>query len=194
MIEVEKKFQLTPEQETRLLEGATLLKSSKNEDVYYDTDDFTLTLQDHWLRKRNDRIEVKRRVHELGHKLGGTAYDEIEDEEGVRTFLKLPVIGSLEEDLTAAGYKSFARIVKERRSFEKEGFHIDLDVCDFGYDLGEIELMIENEQDRSEALERIEMFADRMGLDQVPVRGKVIEYLYRFDRPHYDALVNAGVI
>jgi adenylate cyclase class IV len=194
MIEVEKKFQLTPEQEARLLDGATLLRSAKNEDVYYDTDDYALTRQDHWLRLRNGRFELKRRVHELGHKLGGTAYDEIEDEEGVRSFLKLPVIASLEKDLAAAGYKPFARIVKERRSYEKEGFHIDLDVCDFGYDLGEIELMIEHEQNRGEALERIEGFASRMGLDQTPVRGKIIEYLYRFARPHYDALVEAGVI
>jgi len=110
MIEVEKKFKLTPEQEVRLLEGATFLKTVTNEDIYFDTIDFSLTKQDHWLRKRSGRFELKRRVHELGHKLGGTAYDEIEDEAGIRTFLKLPEVNALEADLASAGYNPFAKI------------------------------------------------------------------------------------
>lgn len=194
MIEVEKRYRLTPEQEKRLLEGAALIGNKTNEDAYFDTDDFVLTRQDHWLRTRSGRWELKRRVHELGHKFGGTAYDEIENEPGIRTFLQLPEKGSLADDLATAGYKPFARIVKERRSYEKEGFHIDLDICDFGYELAEIELMIEHEDQRQGALKRIEEFADRMGLDQTPVLGKIIEYLYRFARPHYDALVEVGVI
>ena len=194
MIEVEKKFKLTLEQEVRLLEGATFLKTVTNEDVYFDTIDFSLTRQDHWLRKRSGRFELKRRVHELGHKLGGTAYDEIEDEEGIRAFLNLPEVNSLEADLADVGYNPFAKIVKERRSYEKEGFHLDLDVCDFGYELAEVELMLDDENKRADALKRIEDFAGRMGLDQTPVRGKIIEYLYRFSPEHYQALVEAGVI
>lgn len=194
MIEVEKKYLLTPEQEKRLLEGAILVGNKTNEDVYFDSADFSLMRQDHWLRKRSEAWELKRRVHELGHKLGGTAYDEIEDEPGIREFLQLPEKGSLADDLAAAGYKPFAHIVKERRSYEKEGFHIDLDVCDFGYDLAEIELMLEHENQRQDALKRIEDFADRMGLDQTPVRGKIIEYLFRFAPEHYQTLVDAGVI
>lgn len=194
MIEVEKKFQLTPEQETKLLERAVLLGNKTNEDVYFDTTDFSLTRQDHWLRTRSGRWELKRRVHELGHKLGGTAYDEIEDEPDIRAFLQLPGKGTLADDLDTAGYKPFAHIVKERRSYQKEGFHIDLDICDFGYELAEIELLLEDEKQRQVALKRIKEFADRMGLNRTPVRGKIIEYLYRFAPEHYQALVDAGVI
>lgn len=194
MIEVEKKYRLTPEQESRLLAGAVLLKNKTNEDVYFDTVDFSLTRQDHWLRTRSGRWELKRRVHEFGHKLGDTAYDEIENEQGIRKFLQLPVNGSLAEDLEVAGYKPFARIVKERRSYEKDGFHIDLDICDFGYELAEIELMLEHEDGRQDALKRIDAFADRHGLDQTPVRGKIIEYLYRFSQKHYQTLVDANVL
>ncbi len=194
MIEVEKKFKLNPEQERRLIESAQLIEVKRHEDIYFDTDDFALTRQDHWLRTRNGRFELKRRVHELGHKLGGTAYDEIEDEEGIREFLHLPGNGSLESNLHSAGYKPFAPIRKERRSYKRGDFHIDLDICDFGHDLAEIELMIDNAQDRGKALERIEALATELGLDQTPVRGKIIEYLYRFSPDHYDALVEAGVI
>lgn len=194
MIEVEKKYRLTPEQERRLLEGSRFLGSKKNEDVYFDMADFSLTRQDHWLRTRSGRWELKRRVHDLGHKLGGTAYDEIENEPGIRALLLLPEKGSLANDLAAAGYTSVARIVTERRSYEKEGFHIDLDICDFGYELAEIELMLEHENQRQDALKRIEDFADRHGLNQTPIRGKIIEYLYRFAPEHYQALQDAGVI
>ncbi|TAL50779.1 CYTH domain-containing protein [Patescibacteria group bacterium] len=194
MMEIEKKFRITPEQEAHLLEGARFLRVVTNEDIYFDRPDFVLTKQDHWLRKRSGRFELKRRAHELGHKMGGTAYDEIEDEAGIRTFLDLPVVNSLEADLSVAGYKPFTKIVTQRKSYEKEGFHVDLDNCDFGYEVAEIELMVTDEREREQALERIETFARHMGLNQTPVRGKIIEYLYRFSPEHYQALVDAGVL
>ncbi|MBI4437761.1 CYTH domain-containing protein [Candidatus Uhrbacteria bacterium] len=194
MIEVEKKFRLDKRQEERLVDGSEFLGSTTNEDTYWDTDDYRLTRQDHWLRQRNGRWELKRRVHELGHKLGATAYDEIENEEGIRAFLALPGAGSMEADTLAAGYKPFATLRKERHSYKRGDFHIDLDVCDFGYAVAEIELMLEREDDRDMARDRIEAFAQDIGLDQTPVRGKIIEYLYRTRRPHYDALVEAGVL
>ncbi|MFA4845821.1 MAG: CYTH domain-containing protein [Patescibacteria group bacterium] len=194
MIEVEKKFRLNKHQEEILTKDAEFLGFKINEDIYWDTDDFTLTKQDHWLRQRNGRWELKRRVHELGHKLGGTAYDEIENEEGIRDFLHLGGAGIMEADVLTAGYKPFATIRKERRSYKRDDFHIDLDVCDFDYGVAEIELMVDRADERQSASERIEKFAEKLGLDQTRIRGKVIEYLYRFRRPHYDALVEAGVL
>lgn len=194
MIEVEKKFRLDKNQEARLTKDAEFLGSKVNEDTYWDTEDFQLTRQDHWLRQRNGRWELKRRVHDLGHHLGATAYDEIENEKGIRDFLHLGGAGTMEADLLAAGYKPFATIRKERRSYTHGAFHIDLDVCDFDYGVAEIELMLEREDERGAASERIEKFAEELGLDQTRVRGKVIEYLYRFRRPHYDALKEAGVL
>lgn len=194
MIEVEKKYRLDPAQEAVLLRDAEFLGAKTNQDTYYDTSDFALTRQDHWLRMRGDVFELKRRVHALGHKLGGTSYEEITDEERIREFLGLAGNTSLEADLLAAGYKPFASIVKQRRSYRRGAFRIDLDVCDFGYELAEIELMVERAEEREAALQRIDAFATDIGLDQTRVRGKIIEYLYRFSRGHYDALVKAGVL
>lgn len=195
MIEVEKKFELNPEQEKRLIQGAELIGIVSQEDVYWDTADYFLTMQDHWLRTRNGIFELKRRLHELGyHKLSGTFYDEIEDEETIRNFLKLKGQRSLETDLHKAGFKPFATIRKQRRKYQRGDFHIDLDVCDFGYEVAEIELMIDETEDREKALERIELFARSLGLSQTRVRGKMSEYLYRYRREHFDALVKAGVI
>jgi len=194
MIEVEKKFLLTITQEHLLLEGATFLKEKTNEDVYFDTEDFALTRQDHWLRNRSGRYELKRRVHALGHKMGGTAYDELETDEKIRTFLHLATDASLEEDLRLAGYKPFANIITHRRQYERDGFHIDLDACDFGYQIAEIELMLETADERESALARIDAFALQLGLDTTPTRGKIIEYLHRFKPEHFEILVSAGVI
>lgn len=194
MIEIEKRYRMDKKQESLLLKGAEFLSTKTNEDTYYDTMDFALTRQDHWLRLRNGGFELKRRLHKLGHKLGGTAYEEINEEKTIRDFLKLPGNNSLEADLLEAGYKPFTGIVKQRRSYKRGAFRIDLDVCDFGYEIAEIELMIEREEDRGSALERIDEFASQIGLDQTPVRGKIIEYLFRYSRAHYDALVDAGVI
>jgi predicted adenylyl cyclase CyaB len=194
MIEVEKKFRLDEKQESILLEDAKLVGSKTNEDVYFDTDDFYLTKQDNWLRLRNGAFELKKRLHKLGHKLGTTAYDEITDEQKIRDFLRLQTFGSLINDLRDAGYKPFATIKKQRKSYTRGNFHIDLDVCDFGYELAEIELLVETEAEREMAQKKINEFALKIGLDQTPVRGKVIEYLLRFRPQHYQALVKAGVI
>ncbi len=54
--------------------------------------------------------------------------------------------------------------------------------------------MVEREDERTQAFERIDAFAKDKGLDQTPVRGKILEYLFRYARPQYDALVEAGAI
>jgi adenylate cyclase class IV len=194
MIEVERRYLMNPKQESILLKDAEFIDAKTNEDIFFDMSDYALARQDNWLRTRNGAFELKRRLHNLGHKLGGTAYDEISDEQKIRDFLKLAGSNSLEADLLEAGYLPFARIIKQRRGYKRGSFHIDLDVCDFGYEIAEIELMVERDEERGPALERINKFATDIGLDQTPVRGKIIEYLYRYSRPHYDTLVEAGVI
>lgn len=193
MIEVEKKFALTNDQEKVLLEGAELLKEITNVDVFFDTEELTYTLQDIWLRTRNDKYELK--VGQTGkQRQAGAIYEEIEDEARIREVLHLSTELPMAEALTEAGIKPFARIEKARRSYLRDGFRIDLDVCDFGYELAEIELLVENESQTQEALERITAFADSIGLDSSPQRGKVIEYLHRFKPDHYNALKEGGAI
>jgi len=193
MIEVEKKFQLTKEQEARLLDGATFYKQVTNTDVFYDTPDFHYTKDDTWLRTRNDKYELKIRIHEIGKGNKGTIYDEITDEQRIREILKLENNISMAEAIEHAELQPFARIKKERRSYKLKDFRIDIDIYDFGYELAEIELLVEKPSEAREAEKRIVALAQAIGLDQTPQRGKVIEYLYRFDRKHYEALLEAGV-
>lgn len=193
MIEVEKKFTLTNEQEERLLEGTVLFKNITNVDVFYDTQNYHYTLQDMWLRTRNGTYELK--IGQGKNRTSnGTVYEEIEDENLIRKKLQLLPDLSMNEALIQAGILPFATIHKARKSYKREDFRIDIDVCDFGYELAEIELLVENSSNVQEALDRITTLADHIGLDASPQRGKLIEYLYQFSPNHYKALREAGVI
>ena len=67
MIEVERKFLITPETRDRISSlGGSLLARKHLHDTYYDTVDHRMVHQDHWLRKRGERWELKYR-----HRLHG---------------------------------------------------------------------------------------------------------------------------
>jgi adenylate cyclase class IV len=192
MIEVEQKFLLNPEQEAKLLEGATLDYEKVNVDIFFDDDYYSLGKQDVWLRNRNGRWELK-----IGHKLSpgslSRTYEELEEDGLIATWLGLPG-EDLTQEILNAGYKQFAKIEKARRSYLREGFRLDLDKCDFGYDVAEIELLIDSIDGQQEANDKIAAFAKSIGLDNTPLRGKPVEYLYRFLPDHYQALLEAGVL
>jgi len=193
MIEIEKKFRLNEQQEALLINGAVFLGEKVNVDEYFDDSLYSLSRQDHWLRKRNGQWELKVRKHTLGHKRGVTQYEELEDDQSIAAFLELSPTQSLDDSIAEAGYLSFMKLVTTRRSFERGEFHIDLDKVDFGYSLAEIELMVEDGQGE-EAAEKIRLFATEIGLDQSSVNGKLLEYLSRYSKDHYQALIDAGVI
>ena len=195
MIEIEKKFPYTKEIEERLIADAEFLHEIVNNDTYFDSETYSLTTKDYWLRKRNDRFELKVPMHELGGKGSKVEhYKELEADEEIQQELDLDTSIAIEEALANAGYKPFANIQTTRRSYNKDGFHIDLDTANFGYQIVEIELMIENDADQKAAEQKLIKFAKRHGLKMETVRGKIITWLYANDKKHFQALVDAGVV
>ncbi len=192
MIEVEQKFLLNGESEEKLLKGAVLDYEKINVDVFYDDDNYSLGKQDVWLRKRNDQWELKI-GHRLNHENLSRTYEELEKDGLIAAWLGLPG-ENLAQEISNTGYRPFARIEKARRSYLRNGFRLDLDKCDFGYDVAEIELLIDSIDGQQEANDRIAAFAESIGLDSTPLRGKVVEYLYRFLPDHYQALLDADVL
>ena len=78
-----------------------------------------------------------------------------------------------------------------------EDKYLDLDVVDsqdFTYNIGEIELMVNDKSEIENAIEKIMVFTKEQNLAIAPVRGKVIEYLRKMKPKHYQALVQAGVV
>ncbi len=197
MMEIEKKFQLSNQQKQRLLEGATFISEQSITDSYYDNTSHDLTKQDCWLRCRNDKYELK---------VGSKNYDkrtiqkytELNTEETIREFLKIPQVGTLEEDLIANKYMPFMSCVTTRTKYSKDGFTIDLDYVDFDsdfdYQLAEIELILQDGKDENLAAQKILEFSQKHGLSDEPVRGKVIEYLMQKRPKHYQDLVDSGAI
>ena len=66
--------------------------------------------------------------------------------------------------------RCFAEFTTARRSFalHDEGVQIDLDQADFGYTVGEIEVLVQEGQEVGSALEKIERAARRLGEEQHP--------------------------
>lgn len=201
MIEIEKKFLLTEQQQVDLLDGAQKLGLKLVEDSYLDTDTFSLTTNDLWFRERDGAYELKAPL-KSGSSLPTTTnrYNEITDVEEIAQVLGFDAQLDFETSLSRAGIKKFMTIFTSRNSYEKQGFHIDVDSATyldstFEYAVAEIELLINSESEADEADRRIVEFAKKFKLttDQI-VLGKVASYLKAEKSEHYTALVNAGVL
>ncbi|XP_035268698.1 thiamine-triphosphatase isoform X1 [Anguilla anguilla] len=95
----------------------------------------------------------------------------------------------------------FAKFTTERCSFslteegEEGGIHVDLDQADFGYCVGEIEVLVPDGKEVQSALHKIQRTAERLGLagDQ-RVKGKMDVYLQMYCPEHYSKLLRAHVL
>ena len=195
MIEIEKNFDLRSGQRERLITGARLFGRKIITDSYYDLVDYSLTRRDYWLRRRDNRWELKvpYNAAAVGDRLTDR-YHELETESGIIAALQLPAGQLLEQSLTAAGYKPFVTMVTTRESYQQGEFHLDFDEMDFGFTTFEAEIMVSDESAVVKVETKIKDFAKQYGLTSAHGRGKVIEYLYRYRSEHYQALVAAGVI
>lgn len=193
MIEVEKKFILDGADKEALLGGAELLGTTTFTDVYYDTRVFDLTSKDVWLRLRAGRWELKMpfdraTVSQLDR------YREYTTEDEIAKALNLPRDRKISDALEESGYRPFAVITTTRTKYRKQGFVIDIDKIDYGYDLVEIEMMVSDPESVPAAVEDILAFAEKYDLKLGRVRGKVVEYLRRYSPEHFRALLKAGVV
>lgn len=193
MIEVEQKFLLKKGDFERLTEGAEPVVEKSFTDTYYDDANYKLSSQDIWLRDRDGAFELKVALGPIGSKGKADQYDEITSEREI--IEKLQLVGeNLPEALEKTGLKPFATFTSHRRKYRKGGFVLDFDTTDFDYSIGEIELLVEKQEDMASALDRIEKFAQDHQLTLATVRGKLIEYIRLNDPTHYHKLLELGVI
>lgn len=195
MIEVEKKFILKPGDEERLIDGAMFVKEIEMRDDYYDDAQRSLTLKDTWLRNRNGAWELKVPLNMSGSDTRvADQYRELTTEQEIAEYLRLNTNKALTDVLHESEYTILAPIITKRRKYKKDPFVIDIDVMNFGYEIAEIELLVEREEQMNEAIEKILTFAQSINLQTAPVRGKVVEYIRREIPEHFVALQKAGVI
>ncbi|HCB56147.1 MAG: hypothetical protein UU08_C0032G0004 [Candidatus Uhrbacteria bacterium GW2011_GWE2_40_58] len=197
MIEIEKKFRLTPEVEKSLLKTATFLHTFINHDIYFDNQTYDLTRHGIWFRKRNEQFELKMPLHQIGQKNVVTQYEELETEDAIRLALKLNPNLSFEEALKEKKYFSFASYTNTRQRYKDGPFSLDFESCDFGdgdpYRLVEIELIV-SEAEKEQGVQKIIAYAQSKKMELVDINGKLPMYLKRHDPKHYQVLKNAGIV
>jgi len=197
MIEVEKKFLLTPEQEEKLIANAEFIKKQELLNSFYDDPKYSLTKKDWWLRDRNGRFELK--IPIAANRTGLTdQYEELENEEDIKKALDFLSDSDLRKELAIRDFSPFYSCLTIRRKYRKNGFAIDLDLTYFDpettYEIAEIELLVNDKSEVDAAAAKIKEFAADHNIPYGPVRGKIIEYLKRYRLEHYETLVDAGII
>lgn len=192
MIEVEKKFLINKEGISKLLEEASFLNEKRFTDTYWDTPNHSLTTKDLWLRSRDGSFELKVPTLTGGKRLIDQ-YEELDSDNQISNKLNLPE-RNLEDELKKANYSPFATITTLRKKYKKEGFIIDVDELDFGYNIVEVELMVNDKSEIDNAISKILSFAKSQNLEVGQVRGKIVEYIKRNNPKHYKVLVSAGIV
>ncbi|XP_031728266.1 thiamine-triphosphatase isoform X1 [Anarrhichthys ocellatus] len=220
-VEVERKFVCNADTLKTLEEiGAVCVGRWEFRDQYFDTPEFDLTLRDMWLRKRKACWELKcpTTVNGTDEASGGQSkaaalcsrYREITNlpkiQQRVREVMKdiredgeTEASPSQEDEswLSEMNLVRFADFTTVRQSFtlEEKGVQIDLDQADFGYQVGEIEVLVPDGGDVQSALEKIERMAGKLGLtgDQ-RVDGKMNVYLQRNYPEHHAKLLREHVL
>jgi len=149
-IEVERKFAPSPDLADRVLAlgGSSLGAAISFRDTYYDTPDWSLTTRDIWLRRREDRWELK--VPSAGAaKSGGetSVFAEHEGEPAVLGALGVLLAGrpggAPVPPLPGGGLVPFAAFVTTRERWSlPDGTGVDSDTADFGHGVVEIEAMM----------------------------------------------------
>lgn len=196
MIEIEKKFLMTPDQEKRIKKAAKFLGEKVFTDTYFDKTNYELTRNDIWLRLRDKQVELKMPMEKVegASETYCNRYEEFIIEDEVRQMLNIPHGGEFLIDLKTVGFIPFVSITTRREKFKFNQFNIDIDACDFGYSIMEVELLIEKKEQIAEAEAQIAAFAKKNDLAMLPMRGKVTEYLYRKSPEHYKILQEEGII
>ncbi|AWP20853.1 putative thiamine-triphosphatase [Scophthalmus maximus] len=222
-VEVERKFICNAETLKTLEEiGAVCLGQRQFHDQYFDNPQFDLTLRDMWLRKRKGCWELKCPTVAVGgtEAMSGeqskaaalcTRYKEITSLHDIQLRVTEVIKDVCEDGDTEAASSHqdeswlgkinlvcFAEFTTVRRSFtlEEEGVQIDLDQADFGYHVGEVEVLVPEGGDVQAALEKIERTARRLGLtgEQQRVEGKMDVYLKRNHPEHYAKLLSVHIL
>uniref|UniRef100_H0WZ44 Thiamine-triphosphatase n=1 Tax=Otolemur garnettii TaxID=30611 RepID=H0WZ44_OTOGA len=209
LIEVELKFIPGPGTEERLQElGGTLEHRVTFRDTYYDTPELKLMRADYWLRQRQDSgWELKcpgAAVVSGPH----TQYKELTAEPAIVSQLCEVLeteglgAGGVAAVLSPLGLQEVASFVTNRSAWklellggdeEKSPLRVDLDTADFGYAVGEVEVLVHEEAEVPAALEKIHRLSNMLGVPvQETVPAKLIVYLQRFHPQHYQRLLEVN--
>ena len=172
LIEVERKFRISSDCRQKLKDmGAVMAKEKRFTDEYYDDIKYKLTLSDCWLRRRNKIWEFKIPPRHLSQKDASTQYMEIRSEPEImehlfklyndRKSMDCVSMDSLRNELDLDVFATFSTT---RQTYHLPHCTVDLDIADFGFEVGEIEVMVSDETRIVDALNIIDDMARKLGM------------------------------
>jgi len=196
MIEVEIKVNVTEAQKMELVRGANFIAETSFVDQYYDSPDFKLTTNGYWLRRRDNKFELKVPATYLGtfsiHK--NVPMQEIYDEKTIAQILGLDSSNSLRTELEIAGYNPLYTFANTRKSYSKGPLKIDFDCAyfaDLTYEVCEVETSVDVEEQADAAFEQLYAFVKEYGISTDMAEGKLFYYIKRRNPAHYYALTHS---
>jgi adenylate cyclase class IV len=197
MIEIEKKIKMVPALLKHLVQYGTCIGKKSIKDTYFDTADYRYTTQNIWLRERNlGFFELKRLIKGSNRTID--CYEEISDWNRILNILSIPDGDDPISTLTQAGLIPFASFMTHREKYQLSPFTIDVDSADFGdflYQIAEIELIVEEEEEMHRAELAIQAFLKQFHIDlEDRPPAKLTTYLLQSKPDHYHALREAGVV
>jgi adenylate cyclase class IV len=166
MIEVEKKFQPTEEQLAAMLKDAQFIAKKTLHDIYYDYPDYRFFKGAIRLRNRNGSFELKLRKTSM-------IALEVEDKKEIEKYFGIEDLESFvkNELIIAVDY------IQEATLYKKGEFTIDVSKMSYGYDVSEIELLVEKEEEEKDAENKILNFLKEYNVEIKKFKAKPIEYL-----------------
>lgn len=208
LIEVERKFAPGPDTEEKLQElGATLEHRVTFRDTYYDTSELSLMLTDHWLRQREGSGWELKCPGVTGVSGPHNAYVEVTSESAIVAQL-FELLGSGEQETAGVAanlgplqLREVASFVTTRSSWklassgardQEPPLTVDLDSTDFGYAVGEVEVLVHEKAEVPAALEKIMGLSSVLGVPaQEKAPAKLMVYLERFRPRDHQRLLEA---
>jgi hypothetical protein len=129
-------------------------------------------------------------------------YAELTDEPAIIEFLERNkyLVGSnarrgIALNITTGVLFPYATLETTRTKFLMDDVTIDLDETDFGYSIGELEIMVTSEDAIQQAEDKIRLFAKQHNLPTPRnLQGKVLTYIYRNNKEQYELLKSSGVL
>ena len=173
MIEVEKKFQPTGEQLEVLLAGAEFIGEKFYTDILYDFPDRRLFKKGFRLRNRNGDFELK--IVKLDSEDGVASSEEIETEIEILEKLGFGKDDDLQK-VVKDNMDILANWETKRKKYKKGEFNIDVDETSFGYNVCEIEIMIDDPAQVVESENKILKLAQEFGVSMHKLPPKLMEY------------------
>ncbi|XP_046550599.1 uncharacterized protein LOC124260353 isoform X2 [Haliotis rubra] len=168
--EVERKFNITAETESKIKKlGGKLLKERSFSDIYFDNCDYCLTLSDSWLRRRENKWELKLASEGMSIRDRVTQYKELTNEKEIVACLKSKFqiankCSKVKDFIKSAEMSEFATVSTTHKSYRIADCTIDLDLSDYGFQVGEIEVMASSSAQIPAAIKTIDDMARKLDL------------------------------